>query len=341
MDCYDDLGVKKRINAWDTVSSIGGSRMKSEVMEAYFSAEGSETDIDDFCEYGGEEIAKALQVEAACITGGASAGLLTAACACMSGGRSEFVIQCGHRNHYDCAVRLAGGKIVQIGIMWGTEEWELRGALSPRTAAMLFCAAKKHMDRGLPLKTCAEITHGFGIPLIVDAAAQIPPLDNLYAYLSDGADAVMVSGGKALGGPQSCGFAIGTRKMISEMNLAMRDCRNPSFLTVPGHGPAAALVRAVKLAAEKGFSNQLDDAERMASFLSDQLNGEISHVTPNGLKMPRVLLACGEKAGRIKAKLKADGIEVGIENGKLSLNPWDLSAQEAEWLCRYLEAKNG
>jgi L-seryl-tRNA(Ser) seleniumtransferase len=110
---------------------------------------------------------------------------------------------------------LTGATTVEIGNALQTFEWELEAAITDATAAVYFVAGE-HLRRGsLPLETTVEIAHRHGVPVIVDAAAQLPPRSNLWYFSRElDADLVVFSGGKELRGPQSSGFVVGRTELI-------------------------------------------------------------------------------------------------------------------------------
>lgn len=130
--------------------------------------------------------------------------------------RNEIVIHRDHRIPYDPAVRLAGGRIVEIGNVLQTFPWELEAALSDRTALVLYIAGE-HLRRGaLPLDATVAIAHAARVPVVVDAAAQFPPVENLWHFTRDvGADLVVFSGGKDLRGPQASWLVVGRADLIA------------------------------------------------------------------------------------------------------------------------------
>jgi L-seryl-tRNA(Ser) seleniumtransferase len=124
-----------------------------------------------------------------------------------------------HRTGYSHAFAAAGARLVDIGHndrgtgagVRGIEAWEIEAAITPRTAAFAFSADPDSV-RDLPL--VAEVCRRHGIPVIVDAAAQLPPKSNLRRFLELGADLVAFSGGKAIGGPQASGILAGRRDLV-------------------------------------------------------------------------------------------------------------------------------
>jgi seryl-tRNA(Sec) selenium transferase len=124
------------------------------------------------------------------------------------------------RNWYDIAVRQVGVKLIEIGHTMETFPWELDAAINERTAAVLYFAGS-HLNRNtLPLEYVVERAHARGVPVIVDAAAQVPPVQNLWRYTTEiGADVAIFSGGKNLAGPQSSGLVVGKQKLINAIRL--------------------------------------------------------------------------------------------------------------------------
>jgi len=138
-----------------------------------------------------------------------------------SGLKNEIVIQRLHRNDYDRALRVAGAEIVEVGYNYITFPYELESALTDRTAAVFFLTGMG--ERGLPLTTVAEIAHRRNVPVIVDAAAELPPRENLRNFISQGADLVAFSGGKHIRGPQSTGILCGKKDLILSASLQQQD----------------------------------------------------------------------------------------------------------------------
>jgi L-seryl-tRNA(Ser) seleniumtransferase len=132
--------------------------------------------------------------------------------------KDEVIIHRVHRIPYDPAIRLAGARIVEVGNSLQTFPWELEAAITPRTA-MVFYAAGVHLAGGaVPLAETVEIAHASGVPVVVDAAAQLPPTENLWRFTREfGADLAVFSGGKDFHGPQASGLLVGTEAMIASV----------------------------------------------------------------------------------------------------------------------------
>ncbi len=259
MVTYADLGIRPVINAWGTLTVIGGSTMPSEVLAAMTEAGRHYVSIPELLEAAGEYVAKRLGVEAAFICCGAAAGMTLAAAACMAGTnpahraqlpntqglRNEIIMFRAMRLRFDQAFRVAGAKIVEIGWPDTVEHWELEAAFSPQTAAVAYIVESAHPGL-LPLETVIQIAHAHDVPVIVDAAAEIPPLENLWHYTRLGADLTIYSGGKDIRGPQSTGLIIGCQDLI-------KAC---AFNSAPNH----SIGRGMKVGKEEimGFVTALD-----------------------------------------------------------------------------------
>lgn len=235
MDVYQRLGVRPVINAASTYTRLGGSIMAPAVAQAMADAAGCFLNLPELQEAVGRRLAELTHNEAAYVANGAAAGLALATAACVTGEdvnlmarlpndldgmKDEVVVHRAHRNWYDIAVRQVGVKLVEIGHL-ETFPWELDAAITERTVAVVYFAGK-HFERTatLPLPYVIERAHARGVPVIVDAAAQIPPVSNLWRFTTElGADVAIFSGGKGIGGPQNSGLVVGREAIIRAVQL--------------------------------------------------------------------------------------------------------------------------
>lgn len=230
MTTYDDLGVRPVINAAATLTRLGGSRMPPPVVAAMASAAGAFIDVAELQRRVGERVAALTGNEACYVSSGAAAGIAIATAACIAGTDpatiarlpyphdrpDEVIIHRAHRNGYDHAVRQTGAKLVEIGMAHTTQCWELEAAIGPRTACVIYFAGAHYAAGALPLERVIATAHERQVPVLVDAAAQIPPIANLWRFTRDfGADAAIFSGGKALRGPQASGLVLGRREIVA------------------------------------------------------------------------------------------------------------------------------
>jgi L-seryl-tRNA(Ser) seleniumtransferase len=262
MTIYDELGVRTVVNAATTLTVVGGSRMPAQVLDAMRDAAGSFVDMHELQAAAGARIAALTRNEAAYVTAGCAAAMTLGTLGAITGGDpaaiarmprgdglpTEVVVHAVHRIPEDRGIELAGGRIVEIGTVEGTTEAELESALSDRTALVVWVAGSHLPARALNLETTVRIAHERRVPVLVDAAAQLPPPSNLWRFTRDlGADAVAFSGGKALRGPQASGLLLGRSPFIE----AVRANGSPhARLARPmkvGKEEIAGLVRAVQL----------------------------------------------------------------------------------------------
>src|SRR5437773_9206263 len=189
-EVYRKLGVRPVIHGSGTTTRYGGSRLRPEALESMREASQAFVNIDELNEAAGAAIARMLGAEAAFVTGGAAAGLVLQAAACMTGDdlakiarlpdtmgmKHEFIIQRAHRFTYDQAFRVAGGVLVEIGIGRRTVPYELESAINEKTAGVVYLASPFTSPPGiLAFEDVCEIAHRHGVPVIVDAASMLPP----------------------------------------------------------------------------------------------------------------------------------------------------------------------
>ena len=239
---YERLGVRTIVNAAGPSTRLSGSILPAEVAQAMVEASRHCVDIAELQAWAGEAIARVTGAEAGYVTSGAAAGIMLGVAACVTGldpGRmnrlpdtegmkDEVIIPRSHRNFYDHAIRAVGVKLVEVGIsdrysgagVRDTEAWEISDAITERTAAVAYvmnARARPHLE------DVVKAAHEQGVPVVVDAAGQLPPQSNLQRFVETGADVVCFSGGKAIRGPQSSGILCGRRDLVSAVALQHLD----------------------------------------------------------------------------------------------------------------------
>lgn len=374
---YEKLGVRTLINAAGTMTRLGGIRMRPEAVAAMVEASRSLVRIDELQAAAGAIIAKHTGAEAGYVTCGAAAGLTLATAACLAGYDpaimdrlpdtrqipNEVVIARSHRSGYDHAIRAAGARLVEVGLP-DPNPWEIEAAISPRTVAVAFSAGFS----GLSLPMVAEVAHGHNLPVIVDAAAELPPFTNLRGLIDQGADLVVFSGGKAIRGPQASGILCGRRDLIASAALQNWDLDvhwalfdPPGGLIdrgklkgVPHHGigrgfkvgkeEIAGLIAALEAFASTDPAVYMREAEAMMRGVAERLSGlsgvEVAYTTEAKNGVPMVSLTwLGPEAGlrsTAVAQLLKDGhpsihLRESFANvGRLSIHPTCLEPTEAE-----------
>jgi L-seryl-tRNA(Ser) seleniumtransferase len=222
-DYFKELGVKPFINAAGTYTTLTASLMMPEVVAAYEYASKTYVRLNELHDACGAKIAQLAGAEACMITSGAAAALTVGTAACLTGSdpekirripdlagmKTEVIVQKSHRYGYDHAVRNCGVKMIEV-----ETAAELERAISANTAMMLFFNANNNIGKVKDAEFVA-IGKKHGIPTFNDAAADVPPVENLSRYIKMGFDLVTFSGGKGMRGPQSAGLLLGRKDLIS------------------------------------------------------------------------------------------------------------------------------
>lgn len=241
-DPYSSLGVRRRINAAGALTRLGGAVMAPEVVAAMAAASRASVDIGELQDAASRRIAEATGAEAGLVTTGAAAALTLAAAASIArwdvakmaalphaeAFPRDILIPRTHRTGYAHALAASGARLIDIGHndrgtgagVRGLEAWEIETALSPSVVAVAFSVNATSI---VDFATAAAVCRANGVPLIVDAAAQLPPKENLKRFIAMGADLVAFSGGKALGGPQASGILAGRRDLVASALLQQLD----------------------------------------------------------------------------------------------------------------------
>jgi L-seryl-tRNA(Ser) seleniumtransferase len=249
---YEQIGVRTIVNAKGPATRLSGGMLSAEVADAMRAASGACVDMAELQGRASEIIAEATGAEAGIVTSGAAAALLLGTAACVAGldpGKmnrlpdtaampNEVVIVRSQRNFYDRALRSVGVRLVEVGIadrfsgagVRDAEPWEIADAIGARTAAVHYVATAWSRPA---LAEVVRVAHAAGVPVIVDAAAQLPPAANLRRFIGEGADLVAFSGGKAIEGPQASGILCGRRDLVASAALQLLDLDVPWELWSP------------------------------------------------------------------------------------------------------------
>jgi L-seryl-tRNA(Ser) seleniumtransferase len=363
-DIYDELGVRKIINGNATLTRLGGSIMPRVVLDAMSQASRHFVDMDELQDRVGKRIARITRNEAAYVSSGAAAGLVLGTAACMTGldpekrsrlpftegMKNEVIVHRHGRVEYDFAVRQAGGRLVEIGGPNVTEPEEMESAISDRTAAIMYFYNPSRMHFQVPLETGIEIAHSQGVPVIVDAAAQLPPVENLWRFTGMGADLALFSGGKGLCGPQPSGLILGRRELIDA--CAFNACPR-HFIGRPmkvGKEEVVGLLAAVQWYLGLNHEAIAEDYERQVRFLVKQFDdpptttARRSFPSEAGQPMPRAEIILNEQVlgmgrDRVLELLRRGEPAIDLapagEDG-VYVNPQTLKPGEAEIIAERL-----
>ena len=276
------LGVRAVINANATVTVLGGSLMPPPVVQAMADAATRFVDLPELHFRVDERLAELTHNEAAYVTSGAAAAITLSIASCITADSqafprpAEIVMFASQRNGYDYSARFLGATVHEIG----PSVEELRAALIRRPACVLWMAGAHYAADALPIEEVVrvvresevradpEVSPGSaraatarGVPVLVDAAAQIPPVSSLWRFTRDiGADAVIVSGGKGLRGPQASGLVLGKRWLIDRI----RAHSSPNHEI--GRGMKVGKEELLGLLAAVEWTLQQDEDELLASY---------------------------------------------------------------------------
>lgn len=355
---YRSLGVRPLINANSTLTVLGGSLMPPVVLEAMLRAAQCYVEINELQAAVGERIAELTHNEGALVVGGCAAGLTEVTGALMTGTdpekirqlpdttglKNEILIHRSHRNVYDQAVRTAGARFVEFGSETGTTPADLEAAITDQTFGVFFVVANWLKPGAMSLEETVEVAHRHGLPVVVDAAAQLPPMANLWRFTRDrGADVAVFSGGKNLNGPQATGLVVGKKAIVDA--VARNGYPNHSI----GRPMKIGKENIVGLLAAIEWYLGLDHDGRQARWereirgLQERLAGlpgvraEVRQQIESGDGIPR----CVVRLDRETARLDRDGlvaalrdgnprIAVGQSEGAISIYPATLEPGEIE-----------
>ncbi|MEP6738604.1 MAG: aminotransferase class V-fold PLP-dependent enzyme [Chryseolinea sp.] len=260
-DFFKELGIRTFVNAAGTYTYMTASLMPPEVVEAIRVSAKQFAILDDVQDKVGEQIAKMCKAEAAMVTAGCWSAIVLGMAGILTGMddkkvaklpflegtdmKSEVIIQKSHANGYHQALTHTGVKIITI-----ENVDELRKAVNDKTACLWFLNREAGVGQ-IKHDEWLKLAKEFGVPTMIDIAADVPPVENLWKYNDMGFDLVCISGGKAMAGPQSAGILMGKKDLVAAARLSAP----PRSGIARGHkvnkeeiiGMYAALDRYVKL----------------------------------------------------------------------------------------------
>jgi L-seryl-tRNA(Ser) seleniumtransferase len=346
VDYYDKLGVAKIINAAGTYTSLTASIMPPPVQAAVARAAKHPVRLLELQKAAGEYLARQLKCEAALVTAGAASALTLATAAAittgnktaihnipteMAGLKNEVIAQKGHRYEYDHAIRNCGAKFVEVRTLA-----EYESAFNERTVMTNFFNAAESGE--ISREDWVRIAHKHGVPCLNDAAADVPPISNLWNYTQMGFDLVAFSGGKGMRGPQNAGLLLGRKDLIE---AAVRN-NSPNSDAV-GRGMKVSKEQIVGMvAAVDWFLSQTDAgmeaefrrrADRIAAHVKSiptlEARVEIPHVAANAV--PHLLLRYD--TSKIKIAPREVMAELRKGSPSIELNPMTGSKNGGGLTC--------
>ena len=360
-----DLGVRRVISARTRQTVLGGSKLRPEVWAAMREANAAQVDMNELHAKAGARIAEMTRNDAAYVTSGSAAGLTLCAAACITGGnpalmdrlpftdglKNEVVLHRFQRNHYDINIRQAGARLVEIGSHRQTHPWELEEAIGEKTAAVFYFPGQYEGRNILKLETIIEIAHERSVPVVVDAAAQLPPASNLWRYTKDmGADAAIFSGGKSIGGPQNTGLILGKKTIVDACAMMGSPRYSIGRPMKAGRDDVVGVLTALAHYLEEGEAAQYAHNERWCEFFMERLAGmrglspRLRRPNALGQDLPEVVIEIDEEAlGKsrdevVRALWECEvRIQVGVSGAsQIYVSPDPLTGADAEYLWERL-----
>lgn len=355
---YQRLGLKRVINACGKMTILGVSAVSPEVMQATAEAAGSFVEIDKLVDRTGQLVSTHTGAEDSYITSCASAGIAIAVAAVItrgepdrvalmpdsSGMANEVLMLRGHNIDYGApitsAIRLGGGRVVEVGQSNLAARWQLEKAISERTAALLFVKSHHSVQKGmLTLADFVEVAKAHQLPLIVDAAAE----EDLRLYVSQGADLVIYSGAKAFNAPTS-GFITGKLEWIECCKAQHHGIARAMKI---GKENMVGLVKALELYAE-GADSMTPDALATTVDAISALHGFSAEIEQDeaGRAIWRVQVrvhpdVLGIDARQVEALLRTGDVAIYtrryfLHQGVFSIDPRTLDQSELAMIVERL-----
>jgi D-glucosaminate-6-phosphate ammonia-lyase len=372
MVMYKELGVRPVINVAGVLTRLGGALIEQQTVEAMSQAASESVRLDELQAAASKFISRITGAEAGYVTAGAFSALTLGTAACMTGldisrmnrlpdttgMPNEVLMEVHQRCGFDRGVQASGAKIINLGIPGGTilpgyspvtsaSEFEVN--ISERTAAIVYI----YRSNSTPaLEDVIDVGKKHNIPVFVNAAAQVPPAENLRKFISMGADLVTFSGGKGIRGPQSSGILCGRSDLIASVALQHLDWVQVPFekwdppsslipkeklLGMPSQGigrgskvtkeTIIGLLSALEQCSEKNASTYLKEMKVLLERISEDLNRvsgiehQIDEWTPGGYPILKIKVdksKAGKSAAEIVARLKTNDPRIYVFEGFLA-----------------------
>lgn len=328
-DFFKELGVTPTINAGVTMTFLSGSLMLPEVLEAINSTAHDFANMYELQDKVGAKIAEMLKVEAAMVTSGAACAMVLGTAACITGtdaekikmlpnlpgARPEVIMQKSHRYLFDQAISTTGAKIIEVE---GPAEME-KAFNSNTVMALFFNAADKS---SVTHEEFLSISKKHKIPTFLDAAADVPPVENLFKFQKMGYDLVTFSGGKMMHGPQSAGLLFGRKDLIAAARLNHSPHEAPIGRPMKVNkeemfGMYAALKSYLEKDHKKEWEEWLTRAKRIGSQLETISSVKTAtHIDPGPANAFPSLDVTWDSS---KVKIKPQDVLVALKNGTPSI----------------------
>ncbi len=365
---YKRLNITPMINAAGTYTMVGGSRMSEQTLKDMSDAARSHVDIKELQIKVNQRLAVITKNEAASVCNGAASGLYLATATCVakkSGrpfntlslseiGEHEIIMFAVHRNPYDWSIRQLGVKLKEVGYpntMHVATADDLRNSINEKTAGIFFMFSNRGgwiAEGGLDFETTLKVAAEKEIPVIVDAAAQVPPVENLWRLTQMGATAVLFSGGKDLRGPQSSGLIVGKKDFLRTFTEINFFNYGIGRMLKTGREEIVGLLSAVEQYVSMDHNKRNEWVEAQIQKLIDFSKGsEIFNIVrtfPNEAGQPMARAEILLQTSDITLEQVTNSLRKGdpsiftfVDRGHLFINPMALFEGETETIIEQLK----
>jgi L-seryl-tRNA(Ser) seleniumtransferase len=346
---YEQLGVRRVLNAMGNMTLLGGSRVSPAVLAAMHDANESFVEMDELLAQSGRAIAEMVDADAALVTSGCYAAMVLAAAAIMAGKdptriaqlpdatgmKHEFLLQATQQYHYQRAVTVPGGTLTLVGDADRVTVEQFRAAIGPQTAGVLYPARLESTDNMLSIPQVVGLARDHGIAVIVDAAAETYPIDRMKWLASkSGADAVCF-GAKYFNSTTDAGVLCGPRAIVEAATLH----NFVAYETLDNHafgrgfkidrGAVAGTVVALREWLDADHDASLADQERRLGVIQRAVAG-IPHVATEQVWLRRPYLQLRIRLRGAPAGVTLAGVDEKLRRGtpsvRIRLEPDELQA---------------
>lgn len=358
MNIYEELGLEPLINAAGTYTAVGGSRMSPGTLQAMAEAAAGHVAISELQERVQSRIAAMTRNEGAAVCNGAAAGLYICAAAAAAqkwGKKARYLsnreiaaceILSLNAQHipYDYAVKQLGVTERRVGypnIPGSMEIADLEAGINENTAAVYYFISSPYgleTPGTLPVEEVIRLGSARGVPVVIDAAAQLPPAENLWRFTEMGASAVIFSGGKYLRGPQSSGLILGKRAFME----TVRETNFPHYgfgrMLKTGREEIVGLYRALEefLAADPKEAEAFAEScvERLCEAFAESPLFRVERAFPNEAGQPLAFARVETKGAvtpdeiAVRMKEGTPSVFIKPEGRFFFINPMTLREEE-------------
>ena len=357
-DYFAELELGSFINAAAPYSSLSGSPMWPEVIEAMEYAMTRPARMSELHDAVGRRIAEISGSQAAMVTAGATSAITLGTAACLTGTdrdlihrlpdttgmKDEVIIQKGHRYSYEHAIRNCGVRLVEVETMRDVER-----AIGAGTAMLMFNYSQ--LDRGsIGAEEWVEMGRTSGIPTFCDGATMLPPIENMYLLVSFAFDLLCFSGGKGLRGPYSAGLLMGRPDLVAaaRLNSAPNDDAIGRGMKVAKEELLGTMV-AVETTAAFDYETNIKMKRQWIDAIAAEIDKApgvetLVHYPKGDNHQPQLRITWDESKIRLtpaeaKQRLRegdpvVEAHSLGLTDGHLELTAWVLEADQVEIVGR-------